>query len=46
MDRWEDNINQIFKKWEEGTDWIHLYQDSVKWWVVLHTIVNCMEFID
>jgi len=39
---WKDKIKMNLKKhiWCEDMDWIHLAQDSVKWLVLVNTVMN------
>jgi hypothetical protein len=33
-------IKYIFKKWDGGVYWIHLAQNSDKWWASLKRVIN------
>jgi hypothetical protein len=33
-------LKWIFKKWDEGTDWIGMAQVRDRWWALVNTIMN------
>jgi ribosome biogenesis protein Nip4 len=39
--RWEDNIKMDLREIGFGdVDWIHLAQDTDRWWAVVNTVMN------
>jgi hypothetical protein len=38
-------LKWIFKKYDEGVDWINLAQDRDKWRAVLKVVMNTNQFI-
>jgi hypothetical protein len=37
--KWEDNIEIDLQGIGGGVDWIHLAQDTDKWWSVVNTVI-------
>ena len=33
-------LKQIFKKWDEGMDWIDQAQDRDRWWDLLNSVMS------
>jgi hypothetical protein len=33
-------LKWIFKKWDEGIDWIELAQDRNTWWILVNAVMN------
>jgi len=39
--RWEDDIRMDLREigWK-GIEWMHLSQDRVQWWALVHVVIN------
>jgi hypothetical protein len=33
-------LRWIFKKWDEGMDWIDLAKEMVRWWTLVNAVMN------
>jgi len=35
-------LGRIFRKWDEGKDWIDLAQDRDRWWDLVNAVINLL----